>query len=740
MSTKMKPPLVSIIVPIYNVEKYLAECLDSILVQVYDNLDIILVDDCSTDKSGKIADDYAIKDSRIRVIHKTRNGGLYAARLTGFSAAKGDYFATIDSDDYVDSRYVSELVQAALREGVDIVSSGGLVFVFPDETKNYPLSFAPKTTESIGSDYQQYVECIAEEQDGMRWSMCGRLLKREIFMQAKQHLLSVKHRVTMAEDLLTFSILVYFAASSSSTGTYRYYYRQNDESTLNTKDPDTVQGQLLDVRLVLGILKKFIKKVDDYEQFEMNFEQFETHLIAEHEYRARQLTRKFRKNIQLTGKLRIVCPSPFGDFNGGGERSSYALWRWLNQFYDVIIMLPYDASSEYIEASERDGISYICGDYMHAVRGGGKAVATIHAVIEEYGPAILFPSLYFEDAFWAAAITNTPCVFLNYGIFEMLSMDSINQQHDIMRISNLLKLSNIVVANSLYGVDVAKQYGRDAILSWSYTERPEVKLQTGKTTRLIYPARIDEGKQQLKLVEGASKLRKKGIDIQVLLLGAESEDVNGISGYLADINRYVKSNKLESLVKVLPWNTNPWEEFNTNDIYVSATSTEAVGRATLEAVELGIPILIPDIQGHREYREVLGMSDEYFYVPGDMDDFTRKAEYLINHLVDIKKKAKLYQKKAEVAFSEDACNEAIVSALESIINTGNPGFYSYGKNIFIEGVMRQEYIYRLEKKNARLSTKLDVKNRELSSYLGIKRSAKLTAGNITRRIKYGKER
>lgn len=101
----MKPDiriLMSIIVPVYNVELYLDECVKSILNQTYKHLEIILVDDGSTDNSGKICDQYKEKDSRITVIHK-QNGGLSDARNTGLAAATGEYVLFVDSDDYIDS-------------------------------------------------------------------------------------------------------------------------------------------------------------------------------------------------------------------------------------------------------------------------------------------------------------------------------------------------------------------------------------------------------------------------------------------------------------------------------------------------------------------------------------------------------------------------------------------------------------------------------------------------------------
>ena len=93
-------PLISVIVPIYNVEKYLDRCVDSIINQTYKNLEIILVDDGSPDNCPQMCDDYAKKDSRIKVVHK-ENGGLSDARNVGMEVATGEYVSFIDSDDYI---------------------------------------------------------------------------------------------------------------------------------------------------------------------------------------------------------------------------------------------------------------------------------------------------------------------------------------------------------------------------------------------------------------------------------------------------------------------------------------------------------------------------------------------------------------------------------------------------------------------------------------------------------------
>lgn len=104
----MNDVLISIIVPVYNVEKYLEKCLISLINQTYSNIEIILVDDGSTDKSGKICDEYATKDNRIIVIHKS-NAGVSAARNDGLDIIKGEFVTFVDSDDYVDDDYIEKL-------------------------------------------------------------------------------------------------------------------------------------------------------------------------------------------------------------------------------------------------------------------------------------------------------------------------------------------------------------------------------------------------------------------------------------------------------------------------------------------------------------------------------------------------------------------------------------------------------------------------------------------------------
>ena len=123
-------PLISVIVPVYKVEQYLDECVQSIINQTYKNLEIILVDDGSPDRCPAICDKYAEIDHRVIVIHK-QNGGVCSARNAALSIAKGEYIGFVDGDDYIDSSMYEALMNACVDSGAGFAYSN---FLFVDST------------------------------------------------------------------------------------------------------------------------------------------------------------------------------------------------------------------------------------------------------------------------------------------------------------------------------------------------------------------------------------------------------------------------------------------------------------------------------------------------------------------------------------------------------------------------------------------------------------------------------
>lgn len=129
--------MISVIIPVFNVEKYISQCLDSVCNQTYSDLEIILVDDGSTDASGEICDKYACHDNRIRVIHQ-ENGGAAAAKNAGLQIASGEYLSFVDSDDFLEPNAYRYMLQVMQTQGADVVQCS-FRNVFKDHTKEHVL-------------------------------------------------------------------------------------------------------------------------------------------------------------------------------------------------------------------------------------------------------------------------------------------------------------------------------------------------------------------------------------------------------------------------------------------------------------------------------------------------------------------------------------------------------------------------------------------------------------------------
>ncbi|MCR5485110.1 MAG: glycosyltransferase [Clostridiales bacterium] len=229
------------IIPVYNEERYLEECLDSVVGQTYGDLDIIIVDDGSTDRSGDICDRYAESDERVSVIHK-ENGGLSSARNAGLDAAKGEYLAFIDSDDYIAKDMIENMLDVLKRHDADIVKCN---FVRVREGK--PSSDCSDDTgaETVYSSKEAVKSFLTEKysrKKAFAVSACNALYKTE----------TVKD-IRFPEGLLYedgFYSPVAFLAAETLVHVDRtfYYYRAS---------PDSITAR--------GVTEKSLESLDDWE-------------------------------------------------------------------------------------------------------------------------------------------------------------------------------------------------------------------------------------------------------------------------------------------------------------------------------------------------------------------------------------------------------------------------------------------------------------------------------------------
>lgn len=169
--------MISVIVPVYNVEAYLPRCLDSILAQSYNNLEVILVDDGSADGSGAICDEYAALDSRIRVIHK-ENGGLSSARNAGIQAATGEFLSFVDSDDWIEPDTYEVMLSIAEKYQVPLVCAGR--YDVDGKTGERKIGLCPPKEEKLAAEELVGRIFLWDNCDS---SACDKLFSRELFRE-----------------------------------------------------------------------------------------------------------------------------------------------------------------------------------------------------------------------------------------------------------------------------------------------------------------------------------------------------------------------------------------------------------------------------------------------------------------------------------------------------------------------------------------------------------------------------
>lgn len=226
---------ISIIVPIYNVEKYLEQCIESILSQTYKTLEIILVDDGTKDSSGIICDEYAKKDSRIKVVHQ-KNMGLSGARNTGLKIATGEYISFIDSDDFVDNSTFEDMIFSLKKDNSDIVECGT---IFCNEIGGY-INENTINDVRVYKDKEQIKELLTT--GSITTTSWGKLYKRKLFKNF-EFPLGKYH-----EDTFTTYKLLHFSKKTTVLNKGFYHYRQVNGSIMNSsfklKHLDSIEATL----------------------------------------------------------------------------------------------------------------------------------------------------------------------------------------------------------------------------------------------------------------------------------------------------------------------------------------------------------------------------------------------------------------------------------------------------------------------------------------------------------------
>lgn len=260
-------PLISVIVPIYNTEQYLHQCIDSIINQTYENLEIILIDDGATDDSGKICDEYAKKDNRITVIHQ-KNYGLVKSRKIGASIAKGKYISFVDSDDWLELEMYENLIKIILDSNADFID---FVYSKIDKNTNNPCKIPPNRTssdtiiinDSIRKELIRKFLLINNQSSNIWVPLWSKLIKKDLLKKAQ---LLIDDKLTYGEDTICDLYLIQYANKIVYTNKCYYNYRVREDSMTHKKN---IANNIPQIIIMLKEIYKFL----DYFKYDISYKQ-----------------------------------------------------------------------------------------------------------------------------------------------------------------------------------------------------------------------------------------------------------------------------------------------------------------------------------------------------------------------------------------------------------------------------------------------------------------------------------
>ena len=256
-NVNMSLPKVSVIVPVYNTKRFILRCVTSILTQTYENLEIILVNDASTDGSLEMLEKLALDDGRIRVVSHPKNMGLFLARLTGVKKSTGEYIAFVDSDDHINEDFIRRLLHRAVAGGYDIVMGdtvhegvGGDRWVHAGYNE---MRVDDRFGDEVLSEY------LCQEGYCFLWhAVWNKVYKRRLFELGMPFFESVDRHLIMGEDILFSTVLHYYAKSFSKVDLAYYFYTQHSgASTALADSVSRFSKNVSDISAVFSLVLRF---------------------------------------------------------------------------------------------------------------------------------------------------------------------------------------------------------------------------------------------------------------------------------------------------------------------------------------------------------------------------------------------------------------------------------------------------------------------------------------------------
>lgn len=276
-------PLVSVVIPAYNMEKYLGRCLDSVIAQTYENLEIIVVDDCSADETAKIIRTYMEQDSRIKQVAHEENRGLFQARITGADAASGKYLAFIDSDDYVSVDWFRTMVKKAESSGADI-TVGDWCFDYGNRKEFCNLD--PFRLKEYDLEGEEVLKAFMEQEGrSFSWTVVwNKLYAKRLWDECRPDFVELSERhghMLMWEDIAFSSNLWCHARKVVNVRHVNYFYwRHQIASTAPDRSTKRNLKYISDASAAMNFMRQCLEQVGSYECLREYYQNWKSRYVS----------------------------------------------------------------------------------------------------------------------------------------------------------------------------------------------------------------------------------------------------------------------------------------------------------------------------------------------------------------------------------------------------------------------------------------------------------------------------
>ena len=275
---------ISVIVPIYNSEKYLKNCLNCLLGQTYRNVEVILVNDGSKGNCEEIYKEYSKKDNRVKYVKHDTNKGLFQARVSGVKIATGDYIAFLDSDDHITVDFFRALIYKAEETKSDIVFANMIMELNYENNRQIQYNLFDIEFEELNGD-KTLDEYFNQEGLNFSWHTTpNKIYSKRIWDLALEDYKEMDKHLVMTEDFSFSSVLFYYANKVSKVDTEAMFYCKHDGASTSIDDITykKIEKNLTDLATSFNFVEKFLKKKNIYQKYKTKFEKWKALYFKQH--------------------------------------------------------------------------------------------------------------------------------------------------------------------------------------------------------------------------------------------------------------------------------------------------------------------------------------------------------------------------------------------------------------------------------------------------------------------------